>query len=103
MGLLDGPSGWPRWTDQLDGPAGQSSWVDQFSIFEAMASSLIQRLAFQFLHCRSFQVRRRPCFLLDHNGQTRVYRLVLGPMNVLLRKKHDYLMEEDDCAPPHVN
>ena len=36
--------------------------MDQFSLFEALASSHIQRLTFQFVHCRSFWVRRRPCF-----------------------------------------
>ena len=64
---LDGPAGWTSWTDswmdQLDGPAGWISWMDQFSSFEASASSLIQRLTFQFVHCHSFRVRRRPCFL----------------------------------------
>ena len=39
-------------------------------------------------------------FLLDHNGQTRVYRLVLSPPDVRLRRKRDSKMEEDDCAPP---
>ena len=50
------------WTDQLDGPAGRISWTGQFSLLEALASSHIQRLTFQFVHCRSFRVRRRPCF-----------------------------------------
>ena len=81
---LDGPAGWTSWTDQLDGPAGQISWTDQlggpatsytdqldgpaytpagrnswtnqFSLFEALASSHILRLTFQFVHCRSFRV-----------------------------------------------
>ena len=35
-------------------------------------------------------------FLLDHNGQTRVYRLVSGPPDVWLRRNHDSLMEDDD-------
>ena len=41
-----------------------NTWISltaQFSIFGASASSLIQRLTFQFVCCRSFQVRRRPC------------------------------------------
>ena len=37
--------------------------TDQFSIFEALASSHIRRLTFQFVHCCSFRVQRRPCFL----------------------------------------
>ena len=40
------------------------------------------------------------CFLLDRNGQTQIYRLVLGSFVAPLRRKHDSLMEEDDCAPP---
>ena len=39
-------------------------------------------------------------FLLDHNGQTRVYRLVSGPPDVWVQRKSDSPMEEDDCAPP---
>ena len=46
------------------------------------------------------QIERSGIFLLDHNGQTRVYRLVLGPTDVPLRRKHDSQMEEDDCDPP---
>ena len=33
-----------------------------FFLFEALASSHIRRFSFQFVHCRSFRVRRRPCF-----------------------------------------
>ena len=58
---LDGPAGRTNWTDQLDGPAGRTSWIDQFSLFEALASLHIQRLTFQFVRCRSFRVRPRPC------------------------------------------
>ena len=36
--------------------------MDQFIIFEALASSHIRRLAFQFLHCPIFQIRQRPCW-----------------------------------------
>ena len=52
--------------DQLDGPAGLTSWTDQFSIPKALASLHIRRFAFQFVHCRSFRVRRRPCFIEVH-------------------------------------
>ena len=38
-------------------------------------------------------------FLLDHNGKTWIYRRVSGSFNVLLRRKHDSPMEEDDCTP----
>ena len=62
MGLLVRPAGQTSWTDQLDGPAGQISWTDQFFLFEALASSHIRRFSFQFVHCWSFWVRRRPCF-----------------------------------------
>ena len=59
---LDGPAGRTSWTDQLDGPAGRTSWTDHFSLLEALASSHIRRLTFQFVPCRSFRVRQRPCF-----------------------------------------
>ena len=42
-------------------------------------------------------------FLLDLNGQTLVYRLVLGATDVRVRRKRDSLMEEDDCAPLRIN
>ena len=48
--------------DQLRGCARQTSWKDQFSTFEALASFHIRRLTFQFLHCRIFQIRQRPCW-----------------------------------------
>ena len=72
---LDGPAGQTSWTDQLDGPAGQTSWTyqldepagqtsrtDQLFLFEALASLHIRRLMFQFVHCCSFRVQRRPCY-----------------------------------------
>ena len=46
------------------------------------------------------QIERSSFFLLDRNEQTRVYRLVSGPFDVPLRRKHDSPMEEDDCDPP---
>ena len=49
------------------------------------------------------QIERSSFFLLDHNGQTRVYRLVSGPFDVLLRRKHDSPMEEDDCTLSNTN
>ena len=49
------------------------------------------------------QIERSVFFLLDHNGQTGVYRLVLSPPDVRLWRKSDSKMEEDDCAPPRVN
>ena len=60
---MDEPAGQKSWTYQLDRPAGRTSWMDQFFLFEALASSHIQRFFFQFVHCRSFRVRRRPCFV----------------------------------------
>ena len=45
------------------------------------------------------RIERSGLLLLDHNGQTRVYRLDLGPADVPLRRKRDSKMEEDDCAP----
>ena len=46
------------------------------------------------------QIERSGFFLLDHNGQTRVYRLVLSPPDVRLWRKRDSKMEEENCAPP---
>ena len=62
MGQLVRPTGRTSWTDQLDRSARQISWMDQFFLFEALASSHIRRFSFQFVHCCSFRVRRRPCF-----------------------------------------
>ena len=61
---LDGSAIWISWTDKLDRPAGRISWTDQFSLLEALASSHIKRLTFQFVYFCSFWVRRRPCFLV---------------------------------------
>ena len=47
------------------------------------------------------QIKRSGLFLLDQNGQTRVYRLALGPTDVPVQRKRDSPVEEDDC--PHVN
>ena len=60
---LNRPAERTSWTDQLDIPAGQTSWMDQFFLFEALASVYNQRFSFQFVHCRTFQVRWRPCYL----------------------------------------
>ena len=46
------------------------------------------------------QIERSSFFLLDHNDKTRIYRPVSGSFDVLLRRKRDSPMEEDDCAPP---
>ena len=47
-------------SDQVDRPVGRTSWTDQFFLFEALARSHFWRLTFQFVHCHSFPVRRRP-------------------------------------------
>ena len=60
---LDGSAKLTSWMDQLDRPAGRTSWTDQFFLFEALASSHIRRFSSQFVHCGSFRVRRRPCFI----------------------------------------
>ena len=46
------------------------------------------------------QIERSSFFLLDHNGKTRIYRLVSGSFDVSLQRKRDSPMEEDDCSPP---
>ena len=38
-------------------------------------------------------------FLLDHNGQAQVYRLVSGQLDERLWRKRDFPMKDDDCAP----
>ena len=45
------------------------------------------------------QIERSGFFLLDHNGQTRVYRLVPGQPDERLWRKRDFPMKDDDCAP----
>ena len=87
MGLLVRPAGrtsWTdqlnrslertSWTDQLDRPAEWTSWTDQlddqFFLFEALASSHIRRLMFQFVHCHSFRVRWRSCFFILKSNET---------------------------------
>ena len=38
-------------------------------------------------------------FLLDCNGQTWIYRLVWGPMEVQFQRNLDFATEDDDCHP----
>ena len=45
------------------------------------------------------KIDRSVFFLLDNNGQNRVYRLVSGRADVPLRRKRDSPME-NDCPPP---
>ena len=40
--------------------------------------------------------RYRSCFLLDHNGQTGIYRLVSGQSEAWLWRNRDFLTEDDD-------
>ena len=64
MQCVNGSASWTSWTDQLDVPAGQTSSTDQLDRPVLFIWSLGQFLSFQFVHCRSFRVRRRPCFFL---------------------------------------
>ena len=53
--------------------------------------------------CRTAMIKPRQIecsgfFLLDHNGQTQIYRLVSGQR---LWRKRDFLMKYDVCPPPH--
>ena len=51
------------------------------------------------------RIKRALCFLflLEHNGQPQVYRLVCGPIAVVrLRKNRDFPAKEDDCAHPDL-
>ena len=42
-------------------------------------------------------------FLLDQVGQTRVYRLAWGPMEVWFRRNCNFLTEDDNCGIIRVN
>ena len=42
------------------------------------------------------QIERFGFFLLDHNGQTRFYRLVSGQSDTWLWRNRDFLTEDDD-------
>ena len=47
------------------------------------------------------QIECSGLFLLDHNGQTRIYRLVLGQSDAWLWRNRDFPTEDDDlekCA-----
>ena len=66
MQCVNGSARRTSWMDQLDRPAR-----DQFFLFEVLASSHIRRFSFQFIHCRSFRVRRRPCSFLKIINQYR--------------------------------
>ena len=46
------------------------------------------------------QIERSSFFLVDHNDQTRIYRLISGSFDVPLQRKRDSPVEEDDCPPP---
>ena len=68
--------------------------MEKFIILSKMAeNNLFEKCVFEQIECSGL-------FLLDHNGHTRVYRLVSGPPDVWVRRKHDFPMEEDDCPPP---
>ena len=77
MNCVNGSASQTNWTDQLDRPAGQTSWADQFFLFEAFGSLHIRRFSFQFVHCRSFRVRRRPCFLIYYLEEYIFYLLIV--------------------------
>ena len=42
------------------------------------------------------QIERSGFFLLDHNGQTRIYRLVSGQLDACLWRNRDFPTEDDD-------
>ena len=46
------------------------------------------------------QIERSGVFLLDHNGQTRVYRLVSGQPDGQLWRKCNFLMKDVHPPPP---
>ena len=65
MQCVNGSASLASWMNQLDRPAGQTSWTDQLDGSVRCILSLGQfaysKISFQFVHCRSFRVRRRPC------------------------------------------
>ena len=69
--------------------ARQTSWTDQFFIFKALAISHIWRLTFQFVHCRSFWVRQKPCFLntsyffIQTTFWTQIFKINFVSKNIL--------------------
>ena len=96
---LEGQAGRTSWTDKLDRPARQTSWTDQLDrsagrtrltnqldrpvhLYEALASSHIIRISFQFVHCRIFRVRRRPCLFLFGDDTTITWFYGLSPLNL---------------------
>ena len=79
MHCVNGSASQTSWTDHLDGPAGRTS-------------SHIRRLTFQFVQCRSFRVRRRPCFVkyrvfttdqFELKGWVDIYRICISASLVL--------------------
>ena len=45
------------------------------------------------------QIERSVFFLLDHNGQNQIYRLVSGQPDIRLWSNCDFPTEDDDCPP----
>ena len=58
---------------------------------------------YQAAMTKPMQIERSGFFLLDHNGQTRVYRLVSGQPVVWLKQTRDFPTEFDKAPPPLAN
>ena len=87
---LDGPAGWTSWTDQLVGPAGRTSWTDQIFLFEALASSHIQRFSFQFVDCCRLLVQQRPCFKIKSKLLPQLHIQIKVLLNHIVYSKYSF-------------
>ena len=70
--------------------------MDENNFFEKCVLEL-----FRTAMIKPRQIERSGFFLLDHNGQIRIYRLVSGQSDAWLWRNRDFLTEEDDlekCA-----
>ena len=62
----------------------------------------LEKGVFEFCRASTIKPRRIECsvfFSTGQNGQTLVYRLVSGQLDVWLWRKHNFLKEDNDCAP----
>ena len=55
---------------------------------------------YRFATTKPKQIERSGFFLLDHNGQIQIYRLVLGPTDVWFWRNRVIPTEDDDYALP---
>ena len=68
------------------------SKIDESNFFEKCVLELCRTAMF-----KPRQIESSVFFLLDHNGQTQIYRLVSGQPDEHLLRKGDFPMKDDDC------